>query len=73
MIPQVASWLPPRYYRLKCGHDESPIGASKCIMEQIGKTNDRRHLPSAFYCSQHISVAPAKVVDVVVVVRAAWS
>ncbi|CAE7520485.1 rRNA-processing protein UTP23-like [Symbiodinium microadriaticum] len=30
------------YYRVKCGHDEHPIGASKCILEQIGRTNDRR-------------------------------
>eukprot|EP00439_Symbiodinium_sp_Y106_P017265 s6565_g2.t1 len=30
------------YYRVKCGHDEHPIGASKCILEQIGQTNDRR-------------------------------
>ena len=31
-----------RYYRLKCGHDE-PIGASKCIAQQIGDANQRRN------------------------------
>ena len=31
------------YYRLKCGHDE-PIGASKCIAQQIGDANQRRLL-----------------------------
>jgi len=30
------------YYRLKCGHDEDPISASKCILQQIGKSNERR-------------------------------
>ncbi|CAE7255460.1 utp23 [Symbiodinium natans] len=30
------------YYRVKCGHDENPVGASQCIREQIGKTNARR-------------------------------
>mmetsp|Transcript_50269 Transcript_50269/g.79611 ORF Transcript_50269/g.79611 Transcript_50269/m.79611 type:complete len:296 (-) Transcript_50269:60-947(-) len=28
------------YYRIKCAHDR-PIGAARCICEQIGKTNER--------------------------------
>lgn len=31
------------YYRVQCGH-ETPVGASRCIAEQVGKTNERRFL-----------------------------
>lgn len=32
------------YYRVKCGHDDAPISASRCICEQISTTNERRFL-----------------------------
>eukprot|EP00425_Heterocapsa_triquetra_P009317 CAMPEP_0195128538 /NCGR_PEP_ID=MMETSP0448-20130528/139412_1 /TAXON_ID=66468 /ORGANISM="Heterocapsa triquestra, Strain CCMP 448" /LENGTH=273 /DNA_ID=CAMNT_0040166345 /DNA_START=26 /DNA_END=844 /DNA_ORIENTATION=+ len=32
------------YYRVKCGHDDKPIGAAACCLEQIGKSNDRKFL-----------------------------
>lgn len=32
------------YYRVKCGHDDAPISASRCICEQISATNERRFL-----------------------------
>mmetsp|Transcript_21153 Transcript_21153/g.46639 ORF Transcript_21153/g.46639 Transcript_21153/m.46639 type:complete len:301 (-) Transcript_21153:130-1032(-) len=38
-----ASIIAKGYYRLKCSH-EKPIGASACILEQIGKQNERKLL-----------------------------
>lgn len=32
------------YYRVKCGHDDKPISASACCLEQIGKRNERKFL-----------------------------
>lgn len=32
------------YYRVKCGHDDKPISAAACCLEQIGKRNERHFL-----------------------------
>jgi len=31
------------FYRVKCGHTE-PVGAARCVCEQIGKNNERKFL-----------------------------
>lgn len=32
------------FYRLKCGHDDAPLGAAQCVAQQIGESNERRFL-----------------------------
>lgn len=39
-----AAFIAKGYYRLKCGHDENPLGASECIRLQIGDQNERKFL-----------------------------